>query len=807
MTKAVGCAVVSVGVTVLGILIARDIGVPPPYPGALLVLAVVLASYAGGLGAGLVGTLLTMLLTVAIAPALDGLPRSLRAAAALAVTQLVATMLVGLMKRRVEAAIRKQLRAEEEARHASARLQAEQTMRLVIDNIPQRVFWKNAEGRYLGCNTAFARDAGFRSSPDVVGKTDFDMSWREDAAAYRADDAAVIAGLGAKIGYEEPQHRPDGSVLWLRTSKVPMLDVDGSIVGVLGTYEDTTEQRKREEQLRIASNAQEFALEAVMTLDLARRIVSVNQAFTVITGYTREEAIGRDQAFLRSDRHPPELYDRIWDVTNNTGRWQGELWRTRRDGSSQLVHASISVVRDDAGLPTHYVMVFSDISKARADAERASYLAYHDALTGLSNRVAFLEAIGRATERAGRGCVAVLYIDLDGFKPVNDSLGHAVGDELLRQVASRLAESARQAEVVARLGGDEFAILVADVAGSAECVAFGDELLTTLSRGYCVSGHELFLTASIGISLDTERSGDGETLLKNADVAMYEAKRTGKNRYHVFSDNLDAQARRTLSLTNQLHLALERDELALLFQPKIATADGRIVAFEALMRWTSTSMGAVPPDEFIPVAERTGLITRLGDWALLTACRHARQWTQKASDIQVCVNVSAHQLRSSDFVRRLEEILLETELDPSILELEITESVIITEPEQTIDRLLRIRDMGVGLVLDDFGTGYSSLSYLKRLPITCVKIDRAFITELPDNTSDATLTRAILGLAKTLDLGVVAEGVETRAQLTCLKEWDCMLAQGYLFSRPLTSDAVAALLGKRWSEKSGAFDE
>jgi diguanylate cyclase (GGDEF)-like protein/PAS domain S-box-containing protein len=806
--EALGWAAAAVGMASLGILAAHATQIPLPYPGALLLLAAVLAAYAGGLGAGVLATLLTMLLTAsASVPALEWLPHGPRATAMLAVSQLVATTLVGLMKGRMEVAVRRQLQAEADARDAAAVFHAEQALRLVVDNIPQRVFWKDTDGRYLGCNTQFARDAGFASSREVIGKTDFDMAWKADAEAYRVDDAAVIAGLGAKIGYEEPQHRPDGSALWLRTSKVPMLGADGAIVGVLGTYEDTTEQRKREEQLRIASNVHEFALDAVMTLDLQHRIVSVNQAFTTITGYPREEVLGRDQAFLRSDRHPQELYDRIWDVTDKTGRWQGELWRRHRDGMPQLVQASISVVRDDAGMPTHYVMVFSDITRSRADAERAAYLAYHDPLTGLANRIAFLDAIRRALARSAREhtCVAVLYIDLDGFKPVNDSLGHAAGDELLKQVGARLSDAVRKADVVARLGGDEFAVLLDEVGGSAECVALGEKLLALLARAYSLSGYELFLSASIGISLASDGDTDGETLLKNADVAMYEAKRTGKGRYHVFSHNLDAQARRTLALTNQLHLALERDELALAYQPKIAIRDGRIVAFEALMRWTSTQLGVVSPADFIPVAEHTGLIDRIGDWALLAACRQARQWTREMPDLAICVNVSARQLRSAGFARRLEDILRETGLEAGRLELEITESVIITEPEQTIDMLLRIRDMGVGLVLDDFGTGYSSLSYLQRLPVNCIKIDRSFVKDLPDNSGDASLIRAILGLADTLALGVVAEGVETRDQLAFLGGLGCKLAQGYLFSRPVPAEAATALLGTSWSTQSGAF--
>jgi diguanylate cyclase (GGDEF)-like protein/PAS domain S-box-containing protein len=738
-----------------------------------------------------------MLATAASTPLLAWLPHGRQATAVLALSQLTATAFVGLMQRRLELAVRRQLQSEADAREAVALFHAEQTLRLVVDNIPQRVFWKDREGLYLGCNTAFARDAGFAAPAEVIGKNDFDMAWKQDAAAYRADDAAVVAGHGAKIGYEEPQHQPDGSVTWLRTSKVPMLDENGAIAGVLGTYEDITEQRRREQALRIASNAQEFALEAVVTLDLSHRIVSVNRAFTAMTGYSAAEVIGRDQAFLRSDRHSPEFYERIWETTARTGRWQGELWRRHRDGHVHLVQASISEVRDDAGLPTHHVLVFNDISQARADAERAAWLAYHDPLTGLSNRVAFAEAIRRAMARAERdqSCVAVLYVDLDGFKPVNDSLGHAAGDELLRQVATRLSTAVRRTDRVARLGGDEFSILLEGLADASQSMALADKLLELLAKVYVVSGYELFVGASIGISL---ASGGGETsgeeLLKNADLAMFEAKRKGKGQYHVFSHNLDARARRTLALTNQLHQALERDEMSLCYQPKLALRDRRTLGFEALLRWHNAELGQVSPADFIPVAENTGLIDPIGEWVLLAACRQARQWSAHAPDLLMCVNVSARQLRNARFTQQLEEILRATGLPPAQLELEITESMVIAEPEQAIEVLLRIREMGVGVVLDDFGTGYSSLSYLQRLQVDRLKIDRSFIQHLPDNEGDASLVRGILSLARTLGIGVVAEGVETPGQLAFLREAGCEAAQGYLLARPMAAGDAASWL-------------
>lgn len=781
----------------VALLAARQASLPVPYPGSVFVVAALLAAYFGGAIAGVMASVTTLVLLSFGTPQLRGwLPVGPGAIAVLGTTQLTAVALLWLLQERLKRSIGRAVLFETKAREAQALFSAEQTLRLVVDNIPQRVFWKDSEGRYLGCNAAFARDAGVESPHEIVGLTDCEMPWKDDAAQYRADDASVMSGRGAMVGYEEPQHRPDGSIMWLRTSKVPMLDDAGSVIGVLGTYEDTTEQRRREEQLRIASNAQENALESVVTLDLQQRILSVNRAFCAMTGYSREEVIGRDQSFLRSDRHGSEFYAHVWESARRTGRWQGELWRRQKSGAVHLVQASISAVHDDAGLTTHYVMVFNDISRARQDAERAAWLAYHDSLTGLSNRLAFVEASERAIGRAERNntCVAVLYVDLDGFKPVNDSLGHTAGDEVLRQVAARLTGSVRRTDRVARLGGDEFALLIEGVEDSIECEVLADTLQSRLSEPYVVNSHEVFLSASIGISLAKPGENDPTSLLKNADMAMYEAKRAGRGRHSFYSHNLDARARRTLSLMSRLHRAEDLGELSLVYQPKVSLRDGTIIAFEALLRWNSHELGPVSPAEFIPVAESTGLIDSIGDWVILEACRRAVQWRSHAPDTVVCVNVSARQLRHSRFTERLEEILRETGLAPGALELEITESVVISEPERAIACLRRIRDTGVGLVLDDFGTGYSSLSYLKRLPVNCLKIDRSFIKDLPDDPSDASLVRAILGLARSLEIGVVGEGVETRSQLDFLRDAGCDAAQGYFFAPPLVAARAEGLL-------------
>ncbi|MEO7067732.1 MAG: EAL domain-containing protein [Rhodanobacter sp.] len=780
----------------VALLTLHAIGLREPLPGALLLLAAVLATYFAGLEGGLMAALLTVVIMVTSDAPFDEIPGGVVPIFILVLVQLIAIALIGFVTRRVAAAARNRLASEGQARAATAS-HAEQALRLVLDNIPQRVFWKDAEGRYLGCNTAFARDAGFASSSELIGKTDFDMAWKEDASAYRAKDAAVLDGGGTDVAYEEPQHQPDGSVMWLRTSKVPMLGPDGRAIGVLGTYEDITEQRQTDERLRIAANAQEFALEAVMTLDLSGCIISVNQAFTTITGYTSEEAIGRNPAFLRSERYPPSFYEHIWEVTFTSGRWQGELWRRHRDGSPQLVQTSFTAVRDGAGSPTHCVVVFGDISKARSDAERVTFLAYHDPLTGLSNRAAFVEAIQGALARSERDqtCLAVMFLDLDSFKPVNDSLGHAIGDEVLQQVGARLSAAVRKTDVVARLGGDEFGIMMEGVIGPTECAALANKLLDVLATPYCVSAHELFVTASIGISF-SDVGSDSMSMLKNADVAMYEAKRDGKRRYHIFSDNLDSQGHRGLTLTNELHHALERCELSLLYQPKVTPCDGRIVGFEALTRWTSEKLGTVSPVEFIPIAENSGLIGPMGDWALRVACAQAREWAAQAPGLVVSVNVSARQLRIPNFVERLAEILRDTHLEPKNLEIEITESVLISEPERAIKTLRRIRDMGVAVALDDFGTGYSSLSYLKRLPVDLIKIDQSFMSDLPQNEGDVALLRGIIALAKALNLVVVAEGVETEEQRALLCEAGCDLAQGYLFACPLSAVDAGAMLGK-----------
>lgn len=555
--------------------------------------------------------------------------------------------------------------------------------------------------------------------------------------------------------------------------------------------------RESEEQSRLAANALENTAEGVMIFDANRRIVSVNKAFTSITGYAPDEAIGRDPEFLRSSEHDDAFYAELWGVIHETGLWKGEMWRRRKNGEIYPEWRSITAVKGQEGKVSHYVAVFDDISQVKQDKARLEFMAHHDALTHLPNRTLFHDRLEEALHRARRHgtLVGVLFLDLDHFKNINDSLGHGVGDMLLQSVTTRLKTCVRDSDTVSRFGGDEFAILLDELREPQDAAKVAEKLRDALTKPFTLDGHELFISASIGISCFPEDGEDAQTLLKNADVAMYRAKEMGRNTYQFFSTEMNAHTLKTLLMTNNLRVALERNEFLLNYQPVIDLSSGRITGVEALIRWKHPELGMVPPLQFIPLAENTGLIGPIGEWVLRTACRQMRDW--QASGIapkRMAVNLSARQFRQKDLVQRIASILEETGLDPPSLELEITESMVMHDPagaEQILDELHR---MGVYLAIDDFGTGYSSLSYLKRFPIDFLKIDRSFVKNIPEDPEDVAITRAIIALARSLDLWVIAEGVETDKQLAFIKAEGCEEAQGYLFSKPRTAEELEPLL-------------
>ncbi|MBA3998228.1 MAG: hypothetical protein C0466_13835 [Candidatus Accumulibacter sp.] len=556
---------------------------------------------------------------------------------------------------------------------------------------------------------------------------------------------------------------------------------------------------ERNARLRVWAKVFESGTEAMLITDPASRIIEVNDTFTRITGYTRDEAVGQTPRLLNSGHHDAAFYRAMWESLTRTGAWAGEIWNRRKDGSVYPEWLSITAAHDENGQITNYVSAFSDISERKAYEVRLRHLAEYDPLTKLPNRTLLRDrlthAIGLAARKGGK--IAVLFLDLDRFKNINDSLGHAIGDQMLIEAARRLRSAVRGSDTVSRLGGDEFALLLTELETPDHAAHVAEKLLQVVAEPFSLEGHELNVTPSIGIALFPEDGADPDALLKNADTAMYHAKENGRNNFQFFAPAMNVRVSEHLALENSLRQALTRNELALHYQPQFDLASGRLIGYEALMRWHSPTLGTVPPGKFIPIAEESGLIQPLGQWALNEACRQNAQWRADGLPVQpVAVNLSAVQFRHGNIVALIEQALRNSGLPPALLEVEVTESVLMEDIEQVAQTLQRIKRLGITLAIDDFGTGYSSLSYLKRIRFDKLKIDRSFINGLPDAADNAALTVAIIGMAANLGLGTIAEGVETEAQRDFLRRHGCRQVQGYLYARPLDAAALAERLAR-----------
>jgi len=565
---------------------------------------------------------------------------------------------------------------------------------------------------------------------------------------------------------------------------------------------EIVEHAKAEAALKLAASVFDNTMDGVMITDTAGSILSVNPAFTAITGYSAAEAIGRQPSLLRSDHHGPDFYRELWTVLQREGRWEGEIWNRRKNGEAYLEWLSIGMVAGDDGQPLRYVGVFNDITELRKKDEHIRHLAFHDPLTGLPNRALLLDRIEhglafaeRAAERLG-----VMFLDLDRFKHVNDSLGHNVGDALLQEVARRLGQSLRQSDTVARTGGDEFVILLEHIDEPEACASLAKKIIASLCAPMVLGGHTLQVGASIGIACFPDDGADIVTLMKHADAAMYAAKSAGRGTYRFFQATMTEKAAQRLQLEMQLRGAVANGELEVFYQPSVSLATGVPCGVEALVRWRHPQRGLVPPDDFIPLAEETGIIHELGNWVLEEACRQSRAWQEQGlGRVRIAVNISAKQLQEGDLAERIASLTRKYAIAPADLQVELTESVIMANPEEISGVFARLRRIGVTVAIDDFGTGYSSLAYLRRLPIDVLKIDRSFVRNADRDEADAQIVRIIVALAQALKLDVVAEGVETRSQAEFLTACGCSTAQGFLFAPPQPATATAAW----WKERDG----
>jgi len=621
---------------------------------------------------------------------------------------------------------------------------------------------------------------------------------------YAASESEFFGRLvrGDDTSHERQFRCSDGSLRWCMVSG-SSIDSGRPELGNVWVFADISERKESEEKLRLSATVIEHIADGVAVVDVAGTIVTVNPAFTHITGYEAEAVVGKSWSVTRSSRHDQEMYWAMWRQLSETGFWRGELWNTRKDGETYLEWLTVSTVRDDAGKVTHYVGVFSDITRLKESQEKLDYLAHHDPLTSLPNRLLFndrlLHAIGRATRVSQQ--LAVMFIDLDRFKNVNDTLGHHVGDELLKQVAQALGQRLRDGDTLARLGGDEFIVLLEDVDGSYGAGQVASKMMALFEQPFMVAEHELFVTGSIGISLFPANGQDANLLVRNADLAMYQAKSRGRNGYQFYSPEMDGEGVERLRMEALLRRAIERKEIFVHYQPQVDIQTRQLIGVEALVRWHNPELGLVSPVRFIPMAEDTGFINQIGEWVLFEACRQMRRWDEAGLTVpKVAVNLSVRQVERGAMTVLVAQVLEETGLAPRRLQLEVTESVIMN----TGDALAFVHELhaiGVGLAIDDFGTGYSSLAYLKQLPVDVLKIDRSFIKDIAVDSNDEAIAIAIIQLGKSMNLSVIAEGVENEEQAAFLLRHGCTRAQGYLYGRPVAPEVLLEEWGNRNDER------
>ena len=688
--------------------------------------------------------------------------------------------------------VTEQINTEAEAQRSN------QMLETVMDNIPQRIFWKDHESRYLGCNMAFARDAGLSYPEQVVGKSDSDMPWRAFADLLNEHDKEVVTTGVPKMSFEVDLVI-DGVHRTTVTSKLPFTDGDGRVIGVLGSYTDITERKRADLALRLQSRALDASVNAILITapsPSGNLIEYVNPAFMRITGYDPAEVIGHDCRVLQRDDRDQEGVALIRQALAANREVSAVVRNYRKDGALFWNQLFIAPVPNAEGVITHHIGVINDVTDLIRYQEQLEYQANYDSLTRLPNRNLLRDRLQHAlivAQRHHKG-VAVVFIDLDGFKNVNDSLGHSVGDRLLSVVAERLARCTRTSDTVARHGGDEFVIVMTDTVDEQSLIAWMERVRASISEPVWLDGTELYVGCSMGASLFPQDGEDAETLMKKADLAMYRAKDMGRNTFQFYQPEMNASAGARMNLERRLRRALRDNEFLLHYQPQVDIVSGQIVGTEALVRWRDPEVGLVLPSLFIPVAEESGLIGPLSEWVLREACRQNKAWQDEGlPPARVSVNLSARVFQQRDIAKLVMQVLAETGLEPQYLELELTESTIMRNAEEAVLMLNELHALGIGLAIDDFGTGYSSLSYLKRFPVDRLKIDRSFVSDIGISGDDETITSAIIALAHSLKLQVIAEGVETSAQLDFLKERACDEMQGFYFAKPMSTDAISAL--------------
>ncbi len=663
-------------------------------------------------------------------------------------------------------------------------------------SVPDLFFVKSPQGTYRGCNPAFEKFLGLRED-QVIGRTVHDVLPPEMAQDITQIEQTVLAS-GQPDLREQWLKLPTGETRCLEMLRAPYFDADGATLGLIGIGRDVTERRRLEEQTRMAALVYQHSGEGMLVLDAQLRIVDINPAGVRITGHALEEIKGKTPEMFNAGRQDAEFYRAMGASLEAHGYWSGEVWDRRKNGDAYVKSMVVNRLTGEDGAPHGYVVLFADVTEKKEADERVWRHANFDALTGLPNRRMLRERLEhdmRQADRARRS-IGLLLIDLDHFKEVNDTLGHSVGDDLLVEAARRISACTRETDTVARLGGDEFIVLLTRLTDPRHAEGVAVKIIERLQEPFQLGDEKRVVSASVGITVYPQDARDADDLLKSADQAMYVAKRQGRNRFSHFTAGLQTAAQERQRLIADLREALERGQFHLHFQPIVDVATGHIHKAEALLRWDHPVRGPVEPEQFIGVAEETGLIVQIGDWVFHEAAKWAARWSGIIPGFQVSVNVSPVQFRSEAAASR--DSWLARVGDGSMprhtMVAEITEGLLLQADGDMTGTLARLREAGIQIAVDDFGTGYSSLAYLHRYETDLLKIDRAFVTAMETRSSDATLCEAIIVMAHTLGLKVVAEGVETRAQADLLAKAGCDSMQGFLFHRPISPEQLEAIL-------------
>lgn len=658
----------------------------------------------------------------------------------------------------------------------------------IMNNSTSIIVLKDIAGRYEFVNQQFENTFNIQAK-DILGKTDNEFLSRAVADDFRVKELEVIRKL-QPVETEDHIHFNNQDIYML-SIRFPLIGTDSLPYGICTQSSDITTRVKAESQLRLAARVFDRSSEGIIVTDQKKQVLTVNEAFTKITGYSPEEVIGKQPSFLTSSLQDSAFIESLWNNIESQGWWQGEILNRRKSGDIYPEWLTVNAIHDHSGETSNYVAIFSDITIVKESQQRVEFLATHDPLTELPNRLLFLDRIKQAIARGDRGdyLFAILFIDLDDFKIVNDSLGHAAGDRLLKEVAKLMRSLVRAVDTVARFGGDEFALLIENTTVN-EIESAARRLCAAIGRATFLGEQMVHVGASVGIAVFPEDSKDAEVLMKHADTAMYEAKAKGKNAYQFFTQSMMEQVDQRLRMENSLRKALDKNELSLNYQPQIDLATGQLIGVEALVRWPDQGQEAKLPNQFIPIAEKCGLIEKLGEWVADNACAQLSRWLRKGYALpHLSINISIDQFRRGNVLSMMERLLRIYELPPHKIMLEITESTLADDDQTMLQTLLRLKKLGIKISIDDFGTGYSSLARLKSYPIDELKIDRSFVDDITEQGQDRAIAQTIIAMSKTLGFSVVAEGVETQEQLETLRDLGCDIIQGYLISEPIPAVA------------------